>query len=168
MTSASAMAFHPISESARSYVVIQVDSFTRTRLGGNPCAVIFCIEDMDDATMQAVSREMNLPVTSFVLNPRKSNFRARYFTLESEIPFAGHPTLATIHALYHAGQIECFKSQASVTLELGGCIGTWPQPRQSRSSPEERPGRSRSRSPGRRSPGADPRGSSRSSVMFQN
>ncbi len=122
MTSASAMALHPISESARSYVVIQVDSFTRTRLGGNPCAVIFCIEDMDDATMQAVSREMNLPVTSFVLNPRKSNFRARYFTLEAEIPFAGHPTLATIHALYHAGQIECFKGQASVTLELGGGI----------------------------------------------
>ena len=124
MMSAAAMAIHPISELTRRYIIIQVDSFTRTPLAGNPCAVIFCIEEMSDATMQAVAREMNLPVTSFVLNPRKSNFRARYFTLEAEIPFAGHPTLATIHALYQAGQIECFKGQATVTLELGGGVVT--------------------------------------------
>ena len=124
MSSVTAMTIQPKDESTRDYVVIQVDSFTRTRLGGNPCAVIFCINDMDDATMHAVAREMNLPVTSFVLAPRKSNFRARYFTLEAETPFAGHPTLATIHALYHAGQIECFNGQATVTLELGGGIVT--------------------------------------------
>lgn len=124
MSSVTAMTIQPKDESTRSYVIIQVDSFTRTRLGGNPCAVIFCIDDMDDATMLAVAREMNLPVTSFVLAPRKSNFRARYFTLEAETPFAGHPTLATIHALYHAGQIECFNGQTTVTLELGGGIVT--------------------------------------------
>lgn len=119
MTTAAAMSIHPMRESARRYRLMQVNSFTRTRLAGNSCAVIFGAQDMDDATMLAVAREMNLSVSSFVLTPRKSNFRARYFSLEGEIPIAGHPTLATIHALYKTGQIEMFDGEAAVTLELG-------------------------------------------------
>jgi len=80
MTSLAAVAPQPIREEAKHYVIIQVDSFTRTRLGGNPCAVIFGADDMDDATMQAVAREMNLPVTSFVMDARKSSFRATSHT----------------------------------------------------------------------------------------
>jgi trans-2,3-dihydro-3-hydroxyanthranilate isomerase len=53
--------------------------------------------------MQALAREMNLSETTFIL-PREPKIeaekgkRVRIFTVEEELPFAGHPTLGT--ALY--------------------------------------------------------------------
>lgn len=42
----------------RSYPFYQVDAFTETKLGGNPCAVFLDADDMDDATMLAVAKEV--------------------------------------------------------------------------------------------------------------
>jgi trans-2,3-dihydro-3-hydroxyanthranilate isomerase len=43
----------------KSYPFYQVDAFTGTKLGGNPCAVFLDADDMDDATMLAVAKEVN-------------------------------------------------------------------------------------------------------------
>jgi predicted PhzF superfamily epimerase YddE/YHI9 len=42
----------------KSYPFYQVDAFTETKLGGNPCAVFLDADDMDDATMLAVAKEL--------------------------------------------------------------------------------------------------------------
>ena len=86
-----------------TYVFIQLDVFTKTPLTGNPLAVFTDARGLTDQQMQALSREMNLSETTFVL-PREPQVeaqegkRVRIFTVEEELPFAGHPTLGT--ALY--------------------------------------------------------------------
>ena len=89
-----------------AYSLYQVDAFTTRPLGGNPCAVVFDCADLDDSTMLAIAREMNLSETSFVWRMADGRFRARYFTPAEEIPLAGHPTVATIYALVDSGRLK--------------------------------------------------------------
>jgi trans-2,3-dihydro-3-hydroxyanthranilate isomerase len=78
-----------------------LDVFTSTRFAGNPLAVVFDADGIDDARMQAVAREFSHPETVFVLKPEAagSTARARIFTPAVEMPFAGHPTVGTALAL---------------------------------------------------------------------
>ena len=84
---------------------MQVDAFTNQRLAGNPCAVLFDADSLTDEAMLAIAREMNLAETAFVMRSDKADFRARYFTPALEIPLAGHPTIATVHALVESGRL---------------------------------------------------------------
>ena len=79
-----------------------VDAFTRTRYRGNPAAVVFDAEGLSQAEMQTIAREMNLSETIFVLPPTEpsADYWSRIFTPQHELPFAGHPTLATAYAMY--------------------------------------------------------------------
>ena len=99
-----------------------VDAFTDRPLEGNPCAVVLEAADLDDAKMQAIARETNLSETAFVSpdGDERNAFRARYFTPETEIPFAGHPTLATVRALVDTGRIESEGGAAEVRLRRPG------------------------------------------------
>jgi trans-2,3-dihydro-3-hydroxyanthranilate isomerase len=99
-----------------NYEVIQVDAFASKPLEGNPCAVLPDARGLDDALMQRIAREMNLSETAYVFPGERTDFRVRYFTPTSEIPMAGHPTVATVHALCELGIIGSDRS--SVTLEM--------------------------------------------------
>ena len=85
----------------------QVDVFTRRAFGGNPVAVVLDGESLDGAQMQDIARWTNLSETAFVLPPTQAgaSYRVRIFTPMSELPFAGHPSVGTAHALIEAGQI---------------------------------------------------------------
>src|SRR5205809_1401058 len=91
---------------SRSYEFVQLDLFTRTPLTGNPLAIFTDARGLTDQEMQALAREMNLSETTFIL-PRepqveaKEGKRVRIFTVEEELPFAGHPTLGTALYLYN-------------------------------------------------------------------
>jgi len=102
----------------RAYPLMQVDAFTDHPLGGNPCAVLFESDDLDETTMQAIAREMNLSETAFVRRSVRADFQARYFTPASEIPLAGHPTIATVYALIDSGRLQLSGSYTHITLEL--------------------------------------------------
>jgi trans-2,3-dihydro-3-hydroxyanthranilate isomerase len=90
---------------AASYDFVQLDVFTRTPLAGNPLAVFTDARGLTHKQMQALAREMNLSETTFIL-PREPSVearegkRVRIFTVEEELPFAGHPTLGTALYLY--------------------------------------------------------------------
>ena len=101
-----------------TYPFMQVDAFTTSALGGNPCAIVFAADDLDTATMQAIAQEMNLSETAFVLKSAIADVRARYFTPEAEIPLAGHPTIATIFALVETGRLPMRGDQMTISLEL--------------------------------------------------
>lgn len=83
----------------------QVDVFSTTPFSGNPLAVILDGSALSDAQMQTIARWTNLSETTFVLPPQHpdADYRVRIFTVEGELPFAGHPTLGTAHALLEAG-----------------------------------------------------------------
>jgi trans-2,3-dihydro-3-hydroxyanthranilate isomerase len=78
----------------RSYRYVLCDVFTDRALTGNPLAVFTDGRGLDDATQQAVAREMNLSETVFVFPPEAGGHaRIRIYTPKQELPFAGHPTL---------------------------------------------------------------------------
>jgi PhzF family phenazine biosynthesis protein len=83
----------------------QVDVFTATPYLGNPLAVVLDGEGSSDAGMAAFARWTNLSETTFLLPPTQAeaDYRVRIFTPESELPFAGHPTLGSCHAWLEAG-----------------------------------------------------------------
>lgn len=74
-----------------------LDVFTDRRHEGNPLAVVLDAEGLDDAAMQTIAREFNLPETVFVSPPRDplNSAAIRIFTPANELPFAGHPTVGT-------------------------------------------------------------------------
>ncbi|GAB2946609.1 PhzF family phenazine biosynthesis protein [Micromonospora polyrhachis] len=72
-----------------------VDVFTDRPFAGNPLAVVFGAEELATGQLQALAREFNLSETVFVLPPTvaAATYRARIFTPERELPFAGHPSV---------------------------------------------------------------------------
>ncbi len=83
----------------------QVDVFTAQPLKGNPLAVVLDATGMSDEQMAAFARWTNLSETTFVLPATEANadYWVRIFTPGGELPFAGHPTLGTAHALLESG-----------------------------------------------------------------
>ncbi|MDH5506591.1 MAG: PhzF family phenazine biosynthesis protein [Anaerolineae bacterium] len=100
------------------YPFMQVDAFTETRLGGNPCAILFETDEMSDASMLAIAKEMNLSETAFVRKSSTADFGVRYFTPAEEIPLAGHPTIATTFALVESGRLALTGDHTTIALEL--------------------------------------------------
>ena len=58
-------------------------------------------DGLDEATMLAFARETRLAETTFVQSATEdgADYRNRIFTIASEIPFAGHPSLGTAVAV---------------------------------------------------------------------
>jgi PhzF family phenazine biosynthesis protein len=83
----------------------QVDVFAAVPYKGNPVAVVLDGEGLSDAEMQDFANWTNLSETTFVLSATQAgaDYRVRIFTPKAELPFAGHPTLGTAHAVIEAG-----------------------------------------------------------------
>jgi trans-2,3-dihydro-3-hydroxyanthranilate isomerase len=94
-----------MSPSYTLYPISQVDAFTTTPFEGNPCAVVYDADPLDDDVMLKIAREMNLSETAFVKTSSVATIGARYFTPKEELPLAGHPTIATIHSLFETGRL---------------------------------------------------------------
>ena len=83
----------------------QVDVFGEGSCTGNPVAVVLDAEGLDDETLRRFSVWSNLSECTFVLPPTDpgADYRVRIFSLSTELPFAGHPTLGTARAWLDAG-----------------------------------------------------------------
>lgn len=84
---------------------LQLDVFSPAPGSGNPLAVVLDAEGLDDAGMQAIARWTRLPETTFVFTPQQpgSSYRLRMFSPQKEVPFAGHPSIGTAHAVLELG-----------------------------------------------------------------
>jgi PhzF family phenazine biosynthesis protein len=111
----------------------QVDVFASRVGDGNALAVVLDGDGIDAAAMQRFAAWTNLSESAFVLAPttRDADARVRIFTPRQELPFAGHPTVGTVHALVHAGRIareatsmklECAAGVLPVRIERGGDV----------------------------------------------
>lgn len=80
---------------------LQLDVFCARPGGGNPLGVVIGADDWSGETMQRFAHWTNLVETTFVLAPTTSaaSYRLRIFTPDREIPFAGHPTIGSAHAV---------------------------------------------------------------------
>lgn len=114
---------------SRRYVV--VDAFSSTPAKGNPVAVVLDSDGLSDGDMQAIAGWTNLSETTFVQPPTDpaADYILRIFTPTTELPFAGHPTLGSAHAIIAAGITEpkdgvvvqqCGRGLVRVTIEESG------------------------------------------------
>src|SRR5690348_3011135 len=84
-----------------SFRFLQLDVFPASPGGGNPLGVVLDAPELNPAGMQRIARWLNLVETTFVLPPEHADadYRLRIFTPSAEIPFAGHPTIGSAHAV---------------------------------------------------------------------
>jgi PhzF family phenazine biosynthesis protein len=98
-----------------NYRFKQVDVFTQRPFKGNPVAVILEASDFSTAEMQQIAAWTNLSETTFVLpptDPDQADYRLRIFTPKQELPFAGHPTIGSAHAVIESGMLESGRVQS--------------------------------------------------------
>lgn len=108
-----------------------VDVFAERPLAGNQLAVIRDCARLDGAEMQAVAREMDFSETSFVTDERPGEASVRIFTVDRELPFAGHPTIGTAWVLGRDGDayvLDLAAGRVRVTFEPGGVAWMTPPP----------------------------------------
>jgi len=113
--------------------------FTSVPFKGNPVAVVLDGDGLSPQAMQAIANWTNLSETTFVCTPAdaRADYRLRIFTPRSELPFAGHPTIGSAHALLRhglkpktAGRLvqECGKGLVTLALDSGRLFLSLPKP----------------------------------------
>ena len=95
-----------------------VDAFCDRAFGGNGCAVVHGGAALDDDICINFVRETSLVECTFTGPSDVADIRVRYFLASHEVPFAGHPTIATVAAMRSRGLIDGDR----VTLETGAGI----------------------------------------------
>ncbi|MBW8745509.1 MAG: PhzF family phenazine biosynthesis protein [Sphingomonas sp.] len=101
-----------------------VDVFGDGLFAGNPLAVIAGGIDLDTTEMQRIAHWLNLSETTFLLPPTEAgaDYRVRIFTVDRELPFAGHPTLGSAHAWLEQGGTP--KTEGVVVQQCGAGLVT--------------------------------------------
>ncbi|MFD1779088.1 PhzF family phenazine biosynthesis protein [Fredinandcohnia salidurans] len=117
----------------------QVDVFTEIPFKGNPVAVIIDGNELSTEEMQTIANWTNLSETTFVCKPSdpQADYRLRIFTPNSELPFAGHPTIGSAFAVLQNGfkpktegrlVQECGTGLVSIFVDEDKLFLTLPEP----------------------------------------
>jgi PhzF family phenazine biosynthesis protein len=120
--------------SLESFMVLpiyQVDAFADAVFKGNPAAVMPLDSWLDDALLQAIAMENNLPETAYIVEGT-DGYALRWFTPQVEVDLCGHATLAAAHVLFehlgysgdeirfhtHSGVLRVHRTGARLTLDF--------------------------------------------------
>ncbi|KAJ9456642.1 putative isomerase [Diplonema papillatum] len=100
-----------------------VDAFAAKPFDGNPAIVVELVEELPDALLHAIAKEMNQSETAYVLPPTATAGSAalpmlRWFTSEGEIDLCGHATLASAHV--YLTQIDPSKTKVTFDTKFSG------------------------------------------------
>lgn len=92
-----------------------VDVFAREPFSGNGLSIFFLDEELPTYAMERITQEMRQFETIFLQRiEQSSRFKARIFTMEEELSFAGHPVIGAA-ALLHS---ELYSMEAIAQLEF--------------------------------------------------
>ncbi|WP_448613936.1 PhzF family phenazine biosynthesis protein [Modestobacter sp. URMC 112] len=83
-----------------------VDVFAPRPFSGNQLAVVLDAGDLTTAQCQTLAAEFGYSESTFVSRPDDdaADYRVRIFTPQTELPFAGHPSVGTAHTLVRLGR----------------------------------------------------------------
>jgi trans-2,3-dihydro-3-hydroxyanthranilate isomerase len=109
------------SKSQKNYRYLLVDVFTQEQFQGNQLAVFPDARGLDDASMQRIAREFNLPEVTFVFPASLPGCVAdvRIFTPLKEMLFAGHPTIGTAYVLRSEGLVARSAEEFRLQVKVG-------------------------------------------------
>ena len=99
--------------------ILKIAAFSDGEVGGNPAGVVIAPELPPEAEMQQAAAEIGFSETAFAA-PTAADWRVRYFSPESEIPFCGHATIALGAALALRSGDGVFRltlNHAEITVE---------------------------------------------------
>ena len=101
------------------YRYLTADVFTDRPFGGNQLAIFPDAQGIPEERLLDVAREFNYSETTFVYPPGDARHtrRVRIFTPGGEVPFAGHPTVGTAHALAAIGDIPLTGATTHIVFE---------------------------------------------------
>lgn len=102
--------------------VQRIAAFSTGEEGGNPAGVVLLEKDASAAEMARVAANVGYSETAFATaqNAEGKNWRVRYFSPESEVPFCGHATIALGAALgqqYGAGRFALTLNDTAITVD---------------------------------------------------
>ena len=121
-----------------------VDVFTERPFAGNPLAVVLGGEQLVTEQMQAIASEFQLSETAFPLRPSdlpeaarvEADYQLRIFTPDTELPFAGHPSIGTAWLLqqlawFGPGEVRqlCGEGVLPLSVDADGATLTGGAPR---------------------------------------
>ncbi len=91
-----------------------VKAFASAPFTGNPAAVCVLDELLPDERLQRIARELNQPITSFVIpEDIPGHYQLRHFGPKNQVEICGHGTVAAAHVikehLHHFGNEIHFK-----------------------------------------------------------
>jgi PhzF family phenazine biosynthesis protein len=96
-------------------------AFSDGDAGGNPAGVVLAQEFPDAARMQAIAAQVGYSETAFAVpDGGERDWRVRYFSPETEVPFCGHATIALGAALAEArgdGSFALQLNDARISVE---------------------------------------------------
>jgi len=99
--------------------VLKIAAFSDGNIGGNPAGVLIGDVLPEAVEMQRLAAEVGFSETAFAARDG-DNWRVRYFSPESEVPFCGHATIALGAALvrqFGDGIFPLKLNQADITVE---------------------------------------------------
>jgi len=102
-----------LSEGLKFYIV---DVFAENKYEGNQLAAVIDDKNLETEEMQRIAKEMNFSETIFITSIE--NFSFRIFTPETELPFAGHPTLGAAF-IFHKEFINEKVKTLLLNLKIG-------------------------------------------------
>ena len=76
----------------------KIAAFSDGDVGGNPAGVLIADQFPADSEMQKIAADVGFSETAFAVQAG-ADWRVRYFSPESEVPFCGHATIALGAAL---------------------------------------------------------------------
>lgn len=100
-----------------------VDVFAENKYEGNQLAVCLPDENIEQEEMQAIAKETNFSETTFIMSGLQENggYDVKIFTPDSEIPFAGHPTIGTAFIIQ-----QLFEDHKAAEIKLNLKVGQVP------------------------------------------
>ena len=104
-----------------------VDAFSQKPFCGNGCAVVYDDGVLSEQSCLNIVRETSLVECTFLSSSEIADFRVRYFLSDREIPFAGHPTIATAMSIISRGKHDksklVFETLAGLICVEVSCSG---------------------------------------------
>lgn len=79
-------------------IIQKIAAFSDVNQGGNPAGVLISDQLPNDNEMQSIAKDVGFSETVFA-SPIGENWKVRYFSPETEVPFCGHATIALGAAL---------------------------------------------------------------------
>ncbi|WP_108063317.1 PhzF family phenazine biosynthesis protein [Poseidonibacter lekithochrous] len=101
--------------------VEKISAFSYKNDGGNPAGVLFMDKMLSDNEMLKIAKEVNYSETAFLLK-QGDDFRIRYFSPETEIPFCGHATIASGYSIgqkFGLGKYTLFLNEGNIEVDVG-------------------------------------------------